>query len=130
MFTCLYCDYNSAIGDDSLKLASKCSSEQTCTSLDQECTIKDWCRKGNIRRQQDFLHVIRGRPFDFDQRMGDFMGLRKIFFPQTSGDRMFFPDIQSYCMAGISLKDFFVLKIRLQDIFSEITYTTPCSKVK
>ena len=80
MFTCLYCDYNSAIGDDSLKLASKCSNEQTCTSLDQECTIKDLCRKRNIRRQQDFLHVIRGRPFDFDQGMDDFMGLRKNFF--------------------------------------------------
>ena len=49
--------------------------------------------------------------------MGDFMGLRKNFSPQTSSDRMFFPDIQSYWMAGISLQDFFVLKIRLQDIF-------------
>ena len=39
------------------------------------------------------------------------------FSPQSSGNRMFFPDIQSYCMAGISLQDFFVLKIRLQDIF-------------
>ena len=33
--------------------------------------------------------------------------------------------MQSYSMAGIFLQDFFVLKIRLQDIFSEITYTTP-----
>ena len=36
--------------------------------------------------------------------LGDFMGLHKNFFPQTSGNhKMFFPDIQSYCMAGISL---------------------------
>ena len=37
--------------------------------------------------------------------LGDFIGLRKNFFPQTSGNhKMFFPDIQSYCMAGISLQ--------------------------
>ena len=53
-------------------------------------------------------YVIRGRPFDFDQGMGDFMV--GMFFPQTSGDRIFFPHMQSYCMEGISLQVFFVLK--------------------
>ena len=38
--------------------------------------------------------------------MGDLMVCVRIFFPRTSGDRIFCPDIQSYCMAGISLQDF------------------------
>ena len=28
------------------------------------------------------------------------------FLPETSGDRMFFADIQSHCVAGISLQEF------------------------
>ena len=38
--------------------------------------------------------------------MGDLMVCVRIFFPRTSVDRIFCPDIQSYCMAGISLQNF------------------------
>ena len=38
------------------------------------------------------------------------------FLPETSGDRMFFADIQSHCVAGISLQEFFLLEISLQNI--------------
>ena len=31
----------------------------------------------------------------------------EFFLPETSGDRMFFADIQSHCVAGISLQEFF-----------------------
>ena len=36
-----------------------------------------------------------------------FEGGGGFFLPETSGDRMFFADIQSHCVAGISLQEFF-----------------------
>ena len=45
-----------------------------------------------------------------------FEGGGGIFLPETSGDRMFFADIQSHCVAGISLQKFFLLEISLQNI--------------
>ena len=32
--------------------------------------------------------------------------------PETSGDRKFFADIQSHCVAGISLQEFFLVEIQ------------------
>ena len=50
--------------------------------------------------------------------------------PETSGDRMFFADIQSHCVAGISLQEFFLLEISLQNIVFLNTFPPLPSKVK
>ena len=52
-----------------------------------------------------------------------------IFLPEASGDRMFFADIQSHCVAGISLQEFFLLEISLQNIVFLNTHTPFPSKV-
>ena len=36
---------------------------------------------------------------------------KEFFFPETSGDGIFFPDIQSFFMEGISLQDVFSFEI-------------------
>ena len=52
------------------------------------------------------------------------------FLPEISGDRMFFADIQSHCVAGISLQEFFLLEISLQNIVFLNTFPSLPSKVK
>ena len=66
-------------------------------------------------------------PFDFWGGGGG-----EFFLPETSGDRMFFADIQSHCVAGISLQKFFLLEISLQNINITFwnTHTPLPSKVK
>ena len=50
----------------------------------------------------------------------------KNFLPETSGDGIFFPDIQSHLMEGISLQDVFSFEICTINFFSsKITHTPP-----
>ena len=58
--------------------------------------------------------------------MGDLMVCVRIFSPRTSGDRIFCPEIQSYCMAGISLQDFSCAQNQTSGCFlPEITHPPP-----
>ena len=52
------------------------------------------------------------------------------FLPETPGGRRVFADIQSHCVAGISLQEFFLLEISLQNIVFLNTFPPLPSKVK